>query len=171
MLSHHNTQNVQMFCVFFFDFIYKKAILYFINPYRTIFMQKKISSFSFSRIQKYLSGLLILTLFFTQTVQVNWFDKTNAGVGAYRDIVSIIVDSQTYNALEGDIKNYAKNIQTYLGQTRTAIVVVDENTLSSVIATKNESLYYEGESDYSGPSQLVGTVLIGNVTIPMVEKE
>lgn len=37
------------------------------------------------------------------------------------------------------------------------------------IVTKNEKLYYEGDGE-AGTSYLVGTVLIGNIPIPMVEK-
>lgn len=77
-------------------------------------MQKKELSSHFPRLKKFVSGFLIFTLFFTQTVQINWFEKANAGVSAYRDIVSIIVDKDTYKSLEGEIKNYAQNIQTYL---------------------------------------------------------
>jgi hypothetical protein len=39
-----------------------------------------------------------------------------------------------------------------------------------VIAAQNEKLYYEGDGK-SGISKLVGTILIGNVPLPVVEKE
>ena len=53
---------------------------------------------------------------------------------------------------------------------RTSILVVAPNTPVATIATKNEKLYYEGDGE-RGSSSLVGTILIGNIPIPIVEKD
>lgn len=50
-------------------------------------------------------------------------------------------------------------------------MVTDENTVPAMIAAHNERLYYEGDETFDGKSQLVGTILIGNVPIPMVSVE
>jgi hypothetical protein len=54
--------------------------------------------FRFS-IKQHLSVFLIFCLLLSQTVQVSFFDRTEAAVEDYRDIVSIIVDRETYSEL------------------------------------------------------------------------
>jgi len=101
---------------------------------------------------------------------VDFFDSVEAGPENYRDIVSIIVDKDTYWSQRFRILRYADDIAGYLGWVRTSILVVDNETPVATIATKNEKLYYEWDGD-NGTSNLVWTVLIGNIPIPMVEKD
>lgn len=107
-------------------------------------MLKKISRF-FKDIpgKKYISALLIATIFLSQTVHVNFFDRVNAGPEDYHDIVSIIVDTDTYRVQRQKIQRYAEDIGAYLGGVRTTIIVVAKDTPPSMIATKNENLYTE----------------------------
>lgn len=51
-----------------------------------------------------------------------------------------------------------------------SLFVVPDGTPPEAIASQNEKLYYEGDGE-DGITSLVGTVLIGNVPIPMVERD
>lgn len=122
-----------------------------------------------SRFQSFLSGLLIVTLLVSQTFQVSWFDQVQADQSDYYDVVSIFVDRNTYDILKPEISQYASDIQAYLPQTRTNIQIIDTDTTPVNIATINEKLYYEGDSG-EGVSRLVGTILIGDVPLPIVSR-
>jgi hypothetical protein len=119
--------------------------------------------------RQYISTALIFTLLVSQTIRVDFFGEAQASQDKYRDIVSIVVDRDTYDALDTEIKRYAEDIQTYLGSTRTSILVVDPDTAPAQIAAQNERLYYEGDGEEGTVSHLVGTVLIGDIAIPMVD--
>ncbi len=97
--------------------------------------------------RQYIATALIFTLLVSQTIRVDFFSEAEASQDAYRDIVSIVVDRDTYDVLDTEIKRYAEDIQTYLGSTRTAILVVDPDTAPAQIAAQNERLYYEGDGD------------------------
>lgn len=114
--------------------------------------------------------MLVFLLLFSQTVRFDWYKNVSAEQKDYFDIVSLIVDRETYGVLEGKIDRYARDIQQYLGSTRVEILVTNPATTPAMIAAHNEKLYYEGDKK-SGKSQLVGTILIGNIPIAMVESE
>jgi hypothetical protein len=48
-------------------------------------------------------------------------------------------------------------------------LVVDPDTAPAQIAAQNERLYYEGDGEEGTVSHLVGTILIGDIAIPMVD--
>lgn len=47
--------------------------------------------------------------------------------------------------------------------------ILDKDISPAVIATQNEKLYYEGDGEQDTMSRLVGTILIGDLPIPMVD--
>lgn len=49
---------------------------------------------------KYIAGMLIFTLFVSQTIHISLFDSVEASPQAYRDVVSIFVDKATYSSIE-----------------------------------------------------------------------
>jgi hypothetical protein len=61
--------------------------------------------------EKLISSCLIFLILTSQTVQVSFFDEAEARPEDYRDIVSIFVDEETYDATETKIKRYASDIQ------------------------------------------------------------
>ena len=97
----------------------------------------------YSGIQNYISGTLIFVLLFLETFQVSWFDRVGAEANDSYDVVSIIVDRNTYRTLGDMIRQYASDIQTYLPDTRTSIHIVDPSIDPARIAAMNERLYYE----------------------------
>ncbi len=119
---------------------------------------------------KYIAGWLILILVISQTIHVELFPRVEAKSEQYRDIVSIFVDNDTYATLRPKIKRYSEDVQGYLGDTRVSLFVVDSWINPAQIATKNEKLYYEWDGG-DGISRLVGTILIWNISIPMVSDE
>ncbi len=120
--------------------------------------------------RKTIAATLVMMILVSQTIHVDFFDTAQAGPQNYRDIVSIIVDRETYASERNRILQYASDIAGYLGGVRTSILVVEKDTPVATIAQKNEKLYYEGDGD-PGTSSLVGTVLIGNIPIPLVTKD
>jgi hypothetical protein len=74
---------------------------------------------------KYIAGFLIFTLLFLQTIRVEFFSSATAKEEDYRDIVSIFVDTDTYASLRPKILRYAEDIQSYLGEARATLYVVD----------------------------------------------
>lgn len=51
-------------------------------------------------LQKTLAVLLIFVIFFSQTIRFEVFHTANASPEQYRDIVSIVVDNETYRRLQ-----------------------------------------------------------------------
>ena len=108
----------------------------------------KISQF-FSRIpfQKTIAATLVMMILVSQTIHVDFFDSVAAGPENYRDIVSIVIDRDTYRQQRPRVQQYATDIAGYLGGVRTSILVVDPETPVATIAAKNEKLYYEGDGE------------------------
>lgn len=130
--------------------------------------ESKKSIFGF--FHRYLSVALIFILFISQTIQVSFFDRASARSDDYRDIVSLIIDEDTYSSLRSEVRQYASDIQGYLKSTRVSIIVTPSDIRPEVVAAHNEKLYYEGDGKV-GISSLVGTILIGNIPTPVVHKE
>lgn len=97
--------------------------------------------------RQYIATTLIFALLLSQTIRVDFFSEAQASQDKYRDIVSIVVDRDTYREIRPQITRYAEDIQSYLGSTRTSILVVDTGTSPAQIAAQNEKFYYEGDGD------------------------
>ena len=97
----------------------------------------------FGMFHQYISASLIFALLVSQTIQVSFFDRADAAIADYRDIVSIVVDEDTYGELRSEIRRYADDIQGYLRSTRVSILVVPADARPESIAAQNEKLYYE----------------------------
>jgi len=65
----------------------------------------------YSKIQKFISSLLLFSIFFSLTLRVPFFDfKTFAKNTEFYNLVSIIVDENTYNSIHSELNRYAKDI-------------------------------------------------------------
>ncbi len=104
---------------------------------------KILSFFSHIPYKKSLAGVLVAAILISQTIHVDFFDRVEAGPENYRDIVSIIVDRDTYAAERSRVLRYAEDIASYLGGVRTSVLVIAPGTSVATIAQKNEKLYYE----------------------------
>lgn len=97
-------------------------------------------------------------------------DSTRAEAKVNTDLVSLVVDEDIYSGIvKAKILQYANDIQAYLSNTRVVIFPVSKTANPFMIASANEKLFYEG--DGTGLSRLVGTILIGEVPLPIVHKE
>ena len=65
--------------------------------------------------QKTIAAILVMMILVSQTIRVDFFDTVSAGPENYRDIVSIIVDRDTYGSERTRILRYASDIAGYLG--------------------------------------------------------
>ena len=105
-----------------------------------------------------------------QTVSVPMISSTRASSLDHANLVSIIVDEETYSGETADlIDRYAEDIQATQDNTRVAIFTVPADIHPDRIAALNEKLYYEG--DGSGLSNLIGTILVGSIPLPVVHAE
>ena len=123
---------------------------------------------SYSRFQKIVSYLLIVSILFLQTFEFPIVSQTKAASETNHQVISFLVDESAYSELSSKIKRYAEDVQGYLDNTRVAIFPLPHDINPHDVASINEKLYYQGDGD--GLSQLVGTILIGAVPLPVVHK-
>ncbi|NDK10028.1 VCBS repeat-containing protein [Candidatus Gracilibacteria bacterium] len=127
-------------------------------------------------LQKILSGLLIFFLLFSVTLQIpfqQYFSyKAFAAQDEYYNLVSIIVDEDTYSAVRSKLVRYSRDIQGVLENTKVVILPTPSDASVLDIASLNESLYNEGyksvKDNINFESRLVGTVLVGKIPVPLV---
>ena len=112
-------------------------------------------------------------MLFSITFNVPYFDfKTFAWNDEFYNLVSIIVDEDTYNEEKSDIERYSKDIQGVLENTKVVILPTPVNTPAFNIASLNESLFYEWyraldkKADFE--SKLIWTVIIWDFNLPSV---
>lgn len=129
----------------------------------------------YTKFQKFLSSFLIFSLLSGITLRVPFFDfLASAAWSEYYDLVSIIVDEETYSDIDSELKRYSKDISNSLENTKVVILPVPKDATSYDIASMNESLFFEwykSLSDVNFESKLVWTVLVWNIPLPVVYKE
>lgn len=72
-----------------------------------------------------------------------FLSSASAGNKEFVNLVSIIVDEESYNAVKGKIVRYSRDIQNTLENTRVVILPTPSNASVLDIASLNESLYFE----------------------------
>jgi len=127
----------------------------------------------YTKIQKSLSSLLLFSMFFSLTFRIPFFDfKVFAWSSEYYNLVSIIVDEDTYDEVKSEIKRYANDIQGVLENTKVVILPTPVNIPSFNIASLNESLYFNWykwiDKTVDFESKLIWTVLVWNFNLPLV---
>jgi len=129
----------------------------------------------YTKIQKFLSSFLIFSLLSGITFRVPFFDfLASASWSEYYDLVSIIVDEETYSDISSELKRYSKDITNSLENTKVVILPVPEEATSYDIASMNESLFFEWYKSLSNvnfESKLIWTVLVWNIPLPIVYKD
>jgi len=127
----------------------------------------------YSKIQKSISSLVLFSMLFGLTFRVPFFDyKTYAWSSDYYDLVSIIIDENTYDEVKSEVKRYAEDIQGVLENTKVVIIPTPINIPSFNIASLNEWLYYNWyksiNSKVDFESKLKWTVIIWDFNLPVV---
>jgi hypothetical protein len=99
---------------------------------------------NYSKLQKFVSGLILFSLFFSVTIRVPLGSfGVHAGSSDFYNLVSIIVDEGTYGDISSELTRYAEDIQGVLENTRVAIFPTPDNTTPFQITSLNEALYFE----------------------------
>jgi len=65
----------------------------------------------YSRLQQFISYVLIVSILFLQTFEIPFFQKTQAAEASNSRVVSFIVDESTYEEFSSEIGTYAKDIE------------------------------------------------------------
>lgn len=90
----------------------------------------------------------------------------------YYDLVAILVSQSIYNDIDEEIKRYWNDIQAVLPNTKALIIPTPDDVSVFQLASLLEWLYYQGHQNISPnvnyDSQLVGTVLVGDIPLPSV---
>lgn len=134
----------------------------------------------YSRIQRFISGILIFSLLFSLTFRVSFewlLNQVFAWDTNTYNIVSIIVQDDLYNAwifssdIKSEIDRYAEDIQATLPMTKVVIIPTKPDEKVNNIASINEKLYFEwykGIKDLTWESKLIGSVFVWNIPLPLV---
>lgn len=132
----------------------------------------------FSFFQKIISFSLIFFLLFGFTIRVPFVaffgSQTYAESEDFYNLVSIIVDEDVYDDVRSKLIRYTQDIQWVLENTRVVILPTPSTATAFDIASLNEKLYYEWYKwvkDVDFESKLVGTLLVGDIPIPVVFDE
>lgn len=138
-----------------------------------LFIQKKTPFMKYSKIQKFISSFVLFSLLFGITFRVPFFNySTYAGSSDFFNLVSIIVDEDSYWKIDSELKRYAQDIQGVLENTKVVILPTPKNTDAFNIASLNESLYYEWyksiDDSVDFESKLIWTVLVWDFNLPIV---
>ncbi|MDP5038824.1 MAG: hypothetical protein NWP80_00060, partial [Candidatus Gracilibacteria bacterium] len=124
---------------------------------------------NYTKIQKYISSTLILSILLSFTLNIPTIGIINsifASDSLNEQTVTIFVENKVYSSLRSDIFKYANNITKSLDSTKTLIVPIYEDTQPYDIIKFNQRIYSQG---FDGYNNLVGSVFIGNIPLPVVQ--
>ncbi|MBS8121698.1 hypothetical protein [Candidatus Vampirococcus lugosii] len=128
-----------------------------------------------NEIKKRIFVFLFLIIYLSSFLLNNFIFFLWGNVSAYtpkdtnNNLVAVLVDSDIYNGGVGnDIKRYAQNyIQGSISDSKAIIIPVNiDNFTAPDIVKILQNLYFEGQKD--APSSLIGTILIGDIPLPVV---
>ncbi len=127
---------------------------------------------SYSKIQKFLSSLVLFSILFSITVRVPFYNfSAFAGSSDFYDIVSVIVEEEIYDDIKMEVNRYAADIEGVLDNTKVIILPTPKDTDVFNIASVNEALYFEWYKwveKTNFESKLVWTVIVGDIGLPVV---
>jgi uncharacterized repeat protein (TIGR01451 family) len=127
------------------------------------------------KIQQSISFLLIFFLLFSFTFRIPtelffaW--KAYAGDKEFYNLVSIIVDEESYDGVKSKLVRYSRDIQATLENTRVVILPTPSDASVLDIASINESLFFEwykAHKNVDYESRLIWTVLVWKIPVPVV---
>lgn len=120
-------------------------------------------------LKRAVSGFLIFALLFGQTLHIPLLEISKAAESDFPNLITVVVNEGMYSGdLDDKIDRYAADVQASLPGSRVSVVTIPNDTPPEKIAALLEKLYYEG--DGNGVSRLVGTVLVGDIPLPVVHR-
>lgn len=132
---------------------------------------------NYSKLQKIISFIVLFFFFFNSIFSIpslNFFNKASASWNTFYNLVSILVNKDIYSSIKTDVERYAEDIQWQLENTRVVIVPVPDKAKAFNIASLNEWLYFQWYKVINPSvwfnSKLIGTILIWNINLPVINK-
>ncbi len=129
----------------------------------------------YTKIQKFLSSFLIFMMLWSITFRIPFLQfSLYADSSEFYDLVSIIVDDETYSQAKSEIDRYSRDISWVLDNTRVVIMPIPEDATPYEISSMNESLYFDWYKEFSNvwfESKLVWTVLVWDIPLAYAEKD
>lgn len=127
---------------------------------------------NYSKLQKFLSSLIIFTLLFSTTFRIPFLQfSAFASSRDFFNIVALVVEEEIYSDVKDEVVRYSKDIQEVLENTRVVILPTSNKTEAFNISSMLESLYfdwYKGLDNVNFESQLIWAVFVWNFNLPEV---
>jgi len=128
------------------------------------------------KLQKITSFFLIFALLFSITLRVPFeyffYISGYADEKEFYNIVSVIVDEESYDEIKSELIRYSRDVQGVLENTRVVILPTPSDAIVLDIASLNESLFFEWykwvKEDIDFESRLIGSVFVWNIPLPTV---
>jgi len=113
--------------------------------------------------------LYALSYFLQNSFFIDWKKVYAAETPSTTNIVAIFVDKNIYPDIKANLVRYTtKYLQKKIANSKAVVLPIDTTTLKAhEISQILENMYFEGLKDEG--SKLVGTVLIWNIPLPVVE--
>ncbi len=127
---------------------------------------------NYNKFQKILTFILLFFYFFNISVSIPLLtQKTFAKDKKFYDLVSIIIDEDSFKEIESELKRYSRDISSVLENTKVIIIPVAKKTEAFNIASINEALYFEWYKAFEKAqfnSRLIWTVFVWDINLPMI---
>ena len=85
-------------------------------------------------LQKFLASIMLFVFFFGQITGISlislFSNTTYAQNKEYHNLISVIIDNNTYDKIKDKVDRYAEDIQNYLNNTRVVILPIKKDTSS-----------------------------------------
>jgi len=99
---------------------------------------------NYSKLQKFLSSLIIFSLLFATTFRIPLLQfSLYASSKDFFNIVAVVVEEEIYSDIKNQVKRYWEDIQWVLENTKVVILPTPWNTKAFKIASMLESLYFD----------------------------
>ncbi len=121
------------------------------------------------KLKRILVGMIILSLLASQMqVDVAYGEMTKTKYGLVAVLVSESVASNSQ--ILDKVVRYSEDAQSVLPHSKFLIFTVPEGEHPAMIQSALERLYYEGDGTQNEYNRLMGTVIVGDVALPVVKK-
>jgi len=115
-----------------YSFLFKKVIQKFVKKsffYKMLktlfclFNRQKNTNMNYSKIQKFLSSLIIFSLLFGTTFRIPLLQySTYASSKDFFSLVAVVVEEEIYSDIKSEVVRYSEDIQGVLENTRVVIL-------------------------------------------------
>ena len=113
--------------------------------------------------------LYALSYFLQNTIFIDRGKVYAAENPSTTNIVAVFVDKDIYQGIKNNLERYTTAyLQQKIANSKAVVFPIDTKTMKAFEISKMlENMYFEGLKDQS--SKLIGTILIGDVPLPVVQ--